>query len=55
MQLAINSSKSQFTECSGQFNHYLYELRRAIFGPIMEMCTIWMSQDLRANYFTEQM
>ena len=34
MQLAVNSSKSNFIECSDKFNHYIYELQRSKFGPL---------------------
>ena len=55
MQLAIKSDKSKFIECSYNFNHYLYELRRAQFGPIMEMCNIWVSKDLKSKFYLEKL
>lgn len=55
MQLAIKQEKSKFVEYSNKFNHYLYELKRAKFGPIMEMCSIWMSQDLRAKFYLDKL
>ena len=51
MQLAIKQEKTKFIENSNKFNHYIYELKRAKFGPIMEMCSIWMSLDLRAEFY----
>ena len=33
MQIAVNSSKSNFLDCSDKFNHYIYELQRSKFGP----------------------
>lgn len=51
MQLAIKQQKSKFIECSNKFNHYFYEMKRAKFGAIMEMCSIWMSQDPRASFY----
>ena len=54
MQLAIKSDKSKFIECSYNFNHYLYELRRAQFGPIMEMCNIWVNKDLKSKFYLEK-
>jgi hypothetical protein len=48
MQLAIKTQKTKFSECANKFNHYLYEMKRAKFGPLMEMCSIWCSQDTRA-------
>ena len=55
MQLAIKSDKSKFVECSYNFNHYLYELKRAQFGPIMEMCNIWVNKDLKSKFYLEKM
>lgn len=54
IQLAIKSEKTKFIECSYNFNHYLYELKRAKFGPIMEMCNIWVSKDLKSKYYLEK-
>lgn len=48
MQLAIKSGNSKFIEKSYNFNHYLYELRRAPFGPIMEMCNVWINKDFKS-------
>ena len=45
MQLAIKADKSKFIENSNKFCHYLYELERAEFGPINEMCSIWVGKD----------
>ncbi len=55
MQLAIKSEKSKFIECSYNFNHYLYELKRVQFGPIMEMCNIWVNKDLKSKFYLEKM
>lgn len=54
MQLAIKSEKSKFIESSNKFNHYFYEMKRAEFGPLMEMCSIWISQDLRGDYYLKK-
>ena len=54
MQLVIKSDKSKFIECSYNFNHYLYELKRAQFGPIMEMCNVWISKDLKAKFYLDK-
>lgn len=51
MQLAIKQQKSKFVEYSNKFNHYLYEMERAKFGAIMEMCSMWMSQDSRVGFY----
>lgn len=55
MQLTIKSEKSNFIECSNKFNHYLYELKRAKFGPLTEMCCIWVNQDLRSPFYAERL
>ena len=54
MQLAIKQDKSKFIESSNKFNHYLYELRRAKFGPVMEMSSIWATQNLGAGFLLEK-
>lgn len=54
MQLAIKSEKSKFIENSNKFNHYFYEMKRAQFGPLMEMCDIWISQDSRAEFYLDK-
>ncbi len=53
MQLAVKQQKSKFIEHSNKFNHYFYELKRAKFGAIMEMCSMWMSQDSRASFYKD--
>lgn len=30
------------------FSHYIYELGRTLFGPITELCSVWISLDARA-------
>ena len=54
IQLAIKSDKSKFIECSYNFNHYLYEVKRAQFGPIMEMCNIWVNKDSKSKFYLEK-
>lgn len=51
VQLAIKSDVSKFIEYSSKFAHYIYELERAEFGPISEMCNIWMKSDNKAKFF----
>jgi hypothetical protein len=34
------------------FNHYIYELGRTLFGPLTELCSVWMSLDARANEYS---
>ena len=54
MQLAINVDKSRFLDCSSKFNHYLYELKRSEFGPISEMCNIWINKDPRSQFYIDK-
>ena len=54
IQLAIDTGKNKFMECSDKFNHFIYEVKRAEFGPISELCSIWMNKDLRADFFKER-
>ena len=55
MQLSIKSGKSKFIESSYNFNHYLYQMKRAPFGSIMEMCNIWVNKDLKSNFYVKKM
>ena len=55
MQLAIKADKSKFIENSNTFSHYLYELQRAKFGPINEMCSIWVGKDQRSKFFIDDL
>ena len=55
MQLAIKTGKSQFLDCSSHFNHYIYELKRAQFGPLSELANIWVNLDYRGNYYVQKM
>ena len=45
IQIAVNTSQSKFMRCSNKINHFIYELERAQFGPIMEMCSVWRNCD----------
>ena len=54
VQLAINSEKSRFIEHSDKFNHFIYELERAEFGPVMELSKIWMVNDPRSEVYEEK-
>jgi hypothetical protein len=51
VQLAINPEKSKFIQYSDHFNHFLYELERAEFGPISEMSSVWINSDNRASFY----
>ena len=51
VQLGVNASTSKWIKCSNKFNHYIYELGRSLFGPLTELCSVWMSQDPRADCY----
>ena len=54
IQLAITSKQSKFISFSDSFSHYIYELKRSMFGPISELCNIWRRHDeLRAKYYLD--
>lgn len=50
-QLAVNSDHSNFIKCSNKYNHFIYEVKRSIFGPISELCSIWRSLDGRCKVY----
>ena len=52
MQIAIEEEKSTFIQCSEKANHFIYELERARFGPLSEICNIWCGSDERYKYFS---
>lgn len=54
IQLAIKSNVSPFILYSDKFNHYVYELKRSIFGPVTEMCSIWKSIDPRSELLKKE-
>ena len=54
IQLKVDEAKHNFITCSNNFNHYLYEIKRAEFGPITELCSIWMNKDHRAKFYEEK-
>lgn len=47
----INKSKSKFIQCSNAFSHYIYEMKRSIFGPISELCNIWNNFESRSSQY----
>lgn len=51
VQLAVNSNHSNFIRCSNQYNHFIYEVKRSIFGPLTELCNIWRSLDGRCRVY----
>ena len=54
MQLGINSDKSNFILCSDYFNHMIYELQRSLFGPLTELCNMWIYYDTRGEFFQKK-
>ena len=54
IQLAIKSERSNFIKHSDKFNHFIYELQRCDFGPIMELCKIWMVNEPKAEFYEEE-
>lgn len=51
MQLSIDEEASHFIKCSDKANHFIYELERSTFGPLLELCNVYYSVDPRANFF----
>ncbi len=47
IQLSVTNKIHKLAEYSNAFNHYLYELKRSVFGPLTELCNIWQSTDGR--------
>ena len=54
MQLGIKTDKSRFIECSDKMNHFIYELQRGIFGPLVELSNVWMAEDQRADFYQKK-
>lgn len=55
MQLGIVTARSKFIDFSNKFNHTLYELKRSQFGPIIELCNIWINDDVKSDFYIEKM
>jgi len=51
IQLAVTSNMDKKQELLDQYNHFLYELRRAKLGPITENASIWSALEQRATFF----
>jgi hypothetical protein len=51
IQIAVNNTISEFMDCSNKINHYIYELERSTFGPILELCGIWKNCERRSDMF----
>ena len=54
VQLAVKTEKTPFSMNLSKFHHFIYELQRADFGPISEMCSIWMNYDIRSSFYLEK-
>ena len=54
MQLGIKSECSLFIKYFNNFNHFIYELQRSGFGPLIELSNIWMACNPRADYFAKE-
>ena len=53
VQIAVNTSQSEFMRCSNKINHFIYELERAQFGPLMEICSVWRHCENKAGIFVK--
>ena len=51
IQLAVTSNVDKKQELLDNYNHFLYELKRAKLGPISESVSIWSSLEQRSIYF----
>ena len=51
IQLAVNTDHSNFIKCSNKYNHFIYEVKRSIFGPLTEFFSIWRSLDGRCKIY----
>lgn len=54
IQLAISEKIDNKQIYFDKFNHFLYELKRANLGPIMEMCIIWSYNDNKSPTFIKE-
>lgn len=45
----VNKTKSKFIQCSNKFSHYIYEIKRSIFGPLSELCNVWHNFEHRST------
>ena len=51
IQLSVISSSDEKQSYFDKFNHFLYEIKRAYLGPIMEMCEIWTHNEAKSKTF----
>lgn len=54
MQLAIDEESSKFIKLSDKANHFIYELERATFGPMSQMCNVYTAIDPRYGFFVKK-
>lgn len=54
IQLAVASNMEKKQELLDQYNHFLYELKRAKLGSITESASIWSALEQRAKYFSHE-
>lgn len=52
LQLSIHKEENRKERLYGDFNHFLYELKRSEFGIIAEFASIVAQHDPIVNYFT---
>lgn len=51
IQLAVANKNNTFIEYSNAFNHYFYEIKRSLFGPLTELSSIWKCLDTRFQLY----
>jgi hypothetical protein len=54
IQLGVTSTLEKKQELLDQYNHFLYELKRAKLGAITESASIWSALEQRARFFEEE-
>lgn len=53
IQLSVTSNTDKKQELLDQYNHFLYELKRSMLGPITENVSIWSTLEQRYSYFEQ--
>lgn len=51
IQLGVASNMEKKQELLDQYNHFLYELKRAKLGSITESASIWSALEQRGKFF----
>jgi hypothetical protein len=54
IQLAVTSNIDKKQELLDQYNHFLYELKRAKLGSITENASIWSALEQRGTFFQSE-